>query len=118
VLVQASLLIAFRRDRLLLFHKDQIMQDPTTYKTEIDGYQYTIRKNKRIRWANFYTIMRDGKPFATIRYDAKDGWSGSYNVSRFYRMTWMMSANTSLEERVQKMHDGWEEARSRFVFVQ
>ena len=88
-----------------------------TFEANYDGHTYTLRKNNRIKWAEFYTVLRDGKPFGTVEYKDDWGWRGTFSTKDWRSTLWMMSEGTTLDERVKKMHDAHEESVKRLEFI-
>ena len=92
--------------------------DPTNYTVTIDGRVYTLKRNKRIKWAEFWTLLRDGKPFSTLEYTERDGWRGTFTTKDWRGgALWGMSDNVSLEDRVFKQHQAHKEAMARLVII-
>jgi hypothetical protein len=89
--------------------------DIETLSMEIEGHHYATRKNGRIKWAEFWTLLRDGKPLATLEHTDRYGWRGTFSTNRFNSALWCMSDNVSLDDRVRKMHDAHESFLSRLI---
>jgi hypothetical protein len=91
---------------------------PANFSMTIDGAVYTVKKNNRIKWAEFWTLLRNGKPFATIEHTEKDGWSGSFFTTDLGRgALWGRSPKVSLERRVHIMHDAHVETLKRLIVI-
>ena len=84
---------------------------------EVEGVEYTAKKNSRYPAQNFWTLLANGKPFATIEPTDRDGWRGTFQTTGLSRALWGMSDNCSLEDRVQKMHNGYKEFLARVEVI-
>lgn len=50
---------------------------------ELDGHQFTFKANRRGKYYgdSYWTLLRDGKPFATVICDSSRGWEGVSDTS-------------------------------------
>ena len=92
---------------------DNEYETAQTLDVEFDGVSYTAKKNGRYPDRDFWTLLADGKPFATIEADERYGWRGTFSISGLSRSLWVMTEGCGLIERVEKMHEGHKDFLSR-----
>jgi len=83
----------------------------------VDGIEYTIKKNKRIKWAELWFVVCDGRKIETIEFREKWGWAGTTWTSDYNGALWSMSENTTLIERIKKIAAARDYVAARCEFV-
>jgi hypothetical protein len=96
---------------------DNEFETALTLSVEFDGVLYTTEKNWRYPERDFWTLLADGKPFATIEAHERYGWRGTFSISGLSRCVWVMTEGCGLIERVEKMHEGHKDFLSRCEVV-
>lgn len=95
-------------------------EDYTTARTlchSIDEVEYTATRNKRYPDRDYWTLLANGKPFATIEPTDRDGWRGTFSRTGLSNSLWGMSDACSLVARVEKMHNAAKEFLARVEVI-
>ena len=91
--------------------------DISNLNISIDGVTYTAERNSRYSWAEFWTIIRDGKKFATVRWCDDNGWIGTFQTKGLRSGLWMMSNGSKLtiEDRIARLDETNKEFNKRLI---
>ena len=86
-------------------------------KVTVGGIGYTLKKNKRIKWAELWFVVCDGCKIATIEHREKWGWASTTWTSDYNGALWSMSENTTLASRIKKIADARKVFADRCEFI-